>query len=216
MSSIRDLILIGAGGFVREVKWLVDRINEKKPVWNVLGFVDDIKFPEQNCIEDLPILGPISILNEEFFDAHVVCCIGNPFIREQKLSKVSRQRIATLIDPSVLLSRTVDIGEGTVICAGTICTVNISIGKNVLVNLDCTIGHDVVISDFVTIYPSVNVSGNVNIKRFVEVGTGTQIIQGITIESNSVIGAGSVVVRNIPENVTAVGCPAKPISKRKV
>jgi sugar O-acyltransferase (sialic acid O-acetyltransferase NeuD family) len=216
MSCIQDLILIGAGGFGREVKWLVDRINDSKPTWNILGFVDDVKFPEQNSVADLPVLGPISILKEKFFDSHVVCCIGNPLSREQILSKGFRQKLATLIDPSVLLSDSVDIGEGTVICAGTICTVNISIGKNVLLNLDCTIGHDVVISDFVTIYPSVNVSGNVNVQRFVEIGTGTQIIQGITIESHSVIGAGSVVVRNIPEGVTAVGCPAKPISKRPV
>ena len=65
--------------------------------------------------------------------------------------------------------------------------------------------------DFVTIYPSVNVSGNVTISECVELGTGMQIIQGKTIGTESIIGAGAVVVRDIPQKCVAVGSPAKPI-----
>ena len=78
----------------------------------------------------------------------------------EKISN-SGVRFATIVDPSVILSKSVSIGEGTIICAGTIATVDISIGKHVIINLDCTLGHDDVIGDFVTICPSVNVSGNV-------------------------------------------------------
>ncbi len=87
-------------------------------------------------------------------------------------------QFATIVDPSVILSKRVVIGEGTIICAGTIVTVDISIGKHVIINLDCTLGHDDVIEDFVTIYPSVNVSGNVRVGECSEIGTGVQIIQG--------------------------------------
>lgn len=123
----------------------------------------------------------------------------------------SNVRFVTLIDPSVIMSEWLEVGQGSIICAGSILTVNISIGKHVIVNLDCTIGHDAVIEDFCTLYPSVNLSGNTKLNNFVELGTGSQIIQGIIIEEDVIVGAGSVVVRNLPPNCTAVGSPAKPI-----
>ena len=90
-------------------------------------------------------------------------------------------------------------------------TVNISIGNHVIINLDCTIGHDVVINDFSTLYPSVNVSGMSEIGHAVELGTGMQMIQGKKIGNYSIVGAGAVVVRDIPAACTAVGNPAKVI-----
>ena len=86
-----------------------------------------------------------------------------------------------------------------------------NIGDHVIVNLDCTIGHDAVIDDFVTIYPSVNVSGNVLIGECSELGTGTQIIQGKKVISNTIIGAGAIVVKDCLESGTYVGSPAKKI-----
>ena len=88
---------------------------------------------------------------------------------------------------------------------------NISIGCHVIINLDCTIGHDAIINDFATLYPSVNVSGITNIGHAAELGTGMQIIQGKKIGNYSIIGAGAVVVRDIPDKCTAVGSPARPI-----
>lgn len=80
-----------------------------------------------------------------------------------------------------------------------------------IINLDCTLGHNDVIGDFVTIYPSVNGSGNVSVGECCELGTGMQIIQGKSIGDYSIVGAGAVVVKNIPSKCTAVGSPAKPI-----
>ena len=128
-----------------------------------------------------------------------------------KLQKYPNVKFATLINLSVMCSRHIAVGAGSVICAGTIITVDVSIGDHVLINLDCTIGHDAVIHDFVTIYPSVNVSGNVMVGEGAELGTGMQIIQGKSIGRESVVGAGAVVVRDIPEKCTAVGSPAKPV-----
>ena len=116
-----------------------------------------------------------------------------------------------VIDPSVEMSDSVIIGEGSIVCAHTIITVNITIGKHVIVNLDCTIGHDAVLNDFVTVYPGVNISGDTDIGYASELGTGMQIIQGKKIGERSIVGAGAVVIRDIPEKCTAVGSPAKPI-----
>ena len=113
------------------------------------------------------------------------------------------------------MSDRVFIGEGSIICAGSIITVDIRIGKHVILNLDCTVGHDACLEDFVTVYPSVNVSGNVLVEECAELGTGTQIIQGKKIGAQTIVGAGAVVVKDLPEKCTAVGSPAKPIKFQK-
>lgn len=137
-----------------------------------------------------------------------VCAIGAAAVRERVIHKVAsfkNVRFATLIDPSVMMSSRIMLGEGTIVCAGTICTVDITIGRHVIINLDCTIGHDAIIEDLVTIYPSVNVSGCAVIKKGVELGTGSQIIQGKKVGSGTIVGAGAVVTKDLPENCTAVG-----------
>lgn len=210
---MKDLYIIGAGGFGREVAWLVERINQVNPTWNIVGFLDDGRNQEEE-INGYKVLGGCQYLETVEKESWVICTIGSSKIRKnviEKLAMYSNVRFATLIDPSVIMSGTVEIGEGTIICAGTIATVNIKIGNFVTINLDCTIGHDDILEDFVTVYPSVNISGNVQIGEEVELGTGTQIIQGKTIGQESIIGAGAVVVKNIPEKCTAVGAPAKPI-----
>lgn len=109
------------------------------------------------------------------------------------------------------LSERVIVGEGSIICTGSILTVDISIGKHVIINLDCTLGHDDIISDFVIIYPSVNVSGNVTVGTCVDFGTGMQIIQGKKIGTESILGTGAIVVKDIPDRRTAVGSPVRVI-----
>lgn len=211
---MNDLIIIGASGFGREVAWLVERINKKCKEWNLIGFIDDNISIQENVINGYRVLGTTNNI-KDYPEAYYVCAIGSSKVRSMIIEKVTQEnpniRFATLIDPTVEMSDLVEIGEGTIICAHTIITVNISIGKHVIINLDCTIGHDAVLKDFVTLYPSVNVSGASNIGKAVEMGTGMQIIQGKSIGDNSIIGAGAIVIRDIPERCTAVGNPARPI-----
>ena len=211
---MKDLIIIGASGFGREVAWLVERINNVAPVWNLLGFADDNDAVHHTVVNGYPVLGGCDCLTQ-YPNAYVVCAVGAAKIRKRIIDKVKAispaTKFATLIDPSVEMSKLVSIGEGSIICAHTIITVNIAIGEHVILNLDCTVGHDAVLQDFVTVYPSVNISGNTNIGKYAELGTGMQIIQGKTIGDHSIVGAGAVVVKDIPANCTAVGSPAKPI-----
>ncbi len=211
---MNDLIIIGASGFGREVAWLVERINKKCKEWNLIGFIDDNISIQENVINGYRVLGTTNNI-KDYPEAYYVCAIGSSKVRSMIIEKVTQEnpniRFATLIDPTVEMSDLVEIGEGTIICAHTIITVNISIGKHVIINLDCTIGHDAVLKDFVTLYPSVNVSGASNIGKAVEMGTGMQIIQGKSVRDYSVVGAGAVVVRDLPEKCTAVGSPAKVI-----
>lgn len=213
---MKDLIIFGASGFGREVAWLVERINKVSSTWNLLGFMDDNNEIQGAAINGYKVLGKTSdIVN--YPDTYFVCAVGNSKIRKQIIDRIKKLNpqimFATLIDPSVEMSDHVSIGQGSIICAHSILTVNICIGEHVIINLDCTIGHDAILQDYVTLFPSVNVSGKVTIGRCTELGTGMQIIQGITIGDDSVLGAGSVVIQDIPEKCTAVGIPAEVIKK---
>lgn len=211
----RDIVIIGAGGFGKEIAWLIERINTIDPIWNLLGFVDDDNTKVgQNCF-GLPVLGTINWLNNQSNDLSVVGAIGNPIVRQSVISRIKKHKFATLVDPSVICSESVRIGEGSIICAGSILTVDINIGTHTIINLDCAVGHDAVLGNFVTLYPSVNISGNVNVKECAEIGTGVQIIQGVIVGERTVVGAGAVVVQDLPSKCTAVGAPAKPIKFHK-
>lgn len=209
---MKDLYIIGAGGFGREVAWIVERINSIKPTWNLKGFIDDNETLWGSKEGEYHVFGGCEYLST-LEDVYAVCAVGSSNVRKKIIEKLkdTSVKFATLVDPSVLYSNSVKIGEGAIVCAGTIITVNMNIGDHVIVNLDCTIGHDAVIDDFVTIYPSVNVSGNVLIGECSELGTGTQIIQGKKVISNTIIGAGAIVVKDCIESGTYVGSPAKKI-----
>ncbi|MDM0551479.1 acetyltransferase [Clostridium perfringens] len=207
---MKDLVIVGAGGFGREVAWLVEDINEVSKEWNLIGFIDENKEMHETLINGYEVLGGIDWLKDK--DIYYVCAIGNSKIRKDIVEKINKFQVkaATIIHPSVLMNKKyVEVGEGSIICASSILTVNIKLGKHVILNLDCTVGHDAILKDFVTVYPSVNISGNCRINECVELGTGTQIIQGKIIGDNTIVGAGSVVVRDIEANKTAVGVPAK-------
>ena len=211
---MKDLIIFGASGFGREVAWLVERINKVAPTWNILGFMDDNEAIHGTEINGYRVLGGTAAVGD-YPDAYFVCAVGASKVREKIVGNMKtinpNIRFGTVIDPSVEMSDLVTIGEGTIVCAHTIITVNITIGNHVIINLDCTIGHDAILRDFVTLYPSVNVSGITDIGHAVELGTGMQIIQGKTVGDYSIVGAGAVVVKDIPLKCTAVGSPAKPI-----
>ncbi len=209
---MKDIVIIGAGGFGREVAWLIEDINKlNKEEWNIVGFVDDNETIQGTEINGYKVVGNVEWLRNQ--QLYVVNAIGDPIIKKSVMKRLegSKNIYPVLVHPSVIYSDKVSFGEGSIICAGSIITVNIEIGKHVIINLDCTIGHDVILGDYTTVLPSVNVSGFVKTKECVNVGTGSAIIQGVTVGENTIIGAGSVVTKDLPANCTAVGVPAKPI-----
>ena len=208
---MKDIVIIGAGGFGREVAWLIEDINKVNNEWNIVGFVDDNKSIQGTEINGYKVVGDIDWLEKQ--EVFVVNAIGDPVIKKKVMDKLdgSKNKYPVLIHPSVICSDRVSFGEGSIICAGNIITVNVEIGKHVIINLDCTIGHDANIGDYSTVLPSVNVSGFVKTEECVSVGTGSAVIQGVNIGRNTVIGAGAVVVKDLPANCTAVGSPAKTI-----
>lgn len=207
---MKKIYIVGSGGFAREVAWLIEDINEKNPTWEIMGFIDENEANISKELNGYRVLGNLEYLNKQE-RAYVTIAIGTGEVREKISTKIKNHEFPVLVHPSVMLSKFVNIGEGTIICAGSIVTTNIDIGNHVIINLDCTIGHDANLKNYTTILPSVNISGNVIVGERTMIGTGSAVIQGLSIGSDTIIGAGAIVVKNIPDNCTAVGNPAKPI-----
>ena len=207
---MKKIYIVGSGGFAREVAWLIEDINEKNPTWEIMGFIDENEDNIGKELNGYKVLGDLEYLNNQE-KSYVTIAIGIGKVRQKIIKKINKHEFPVLIHPSVIVSKFVTIGEGSIICAGSIITTNIEIEKHVIINLDCTIGHDVNLKNYTTILPSVNISGNVTIEERTMIGTGSAIIQGLNIGMDTIIGAGSVVIKSIPGSCTAVGNPARPI-----
>lgn len=210
---MKKIAIIGAGGFGREVKMLIDQINSVGNKYQFIGYYDDGK-EKGTLINGFPVLGKVADLNNVSEEIAVALALGNPAYKKNVVALINNSKITyeTLIHPSVLIGNdAVSIGKGTVICAGNIITCNIMIKDYVTINLACTIGHDTVLESYVSLMPAVNVSGEVVVEQAVYVGTGAKIINQVSVGKNTTIGAGAVVSKSLPENCTAVGIPAKPI-----
>ncbi|HRF25928.1 MAG TPA: acetyltransferase [Ferruginibacter sp.] len=210
---MKKIAIFGAGGFGREVKMLIDQLNAVSPQWEFIGYFDD-DFSHARHIDPAHQLGGMDALNNWKEPIHLVFAIGNPVIKRKIHQKVQNHGIQypTLIHPNAVIGASnVRIGEGTIICAGNIITIDIEIGRHVILNLSCTVGHDTQIADYASFMPSVNISGEVEIGEAVYVGTGAKIINQLQIGTETVVGAGAVVSKSLPPKCTAVGIPAKPI-----
>ncbi len=209
---MKKIAIFGAGGFGREVKWLIDEINLIKPTWEFIGFFDD-DFSHALYIKQAHQLGSSDDLANWKEDLSIVFAIGNPIIKKKISDKILNPALQfpVLVHPNVRIGNDVQIGDGGIICAGCILTVNIKIGQHVILNLGCTVGHDTVIGNFCSFMPSVNISGEVHIGEAVYTGTGAKIINQLSIGNETIIGAGAVVSKTLPSKCTAVGIPAKPV-----
>lgn len=210
---MKKIAIVGAGGFGREVKMLINQINAVSPKYEFIGYYDDGK-EKGILINGFPVLGKVSDLNSVSEEISIALALGNPVYKKNVVRLINNSNVTfeTLIHPSVLIGNDeVSIGKGTVICAGNIITCNIKIKDYVTINLACTIGHDTILENFVSLMPAVNVSGEVVVGESVYIGTGAKIINQVEVGKNTTIGAGAVVSKPIPENCTAVGIPAKPI-----
>lgn len=220
MLTASEILIYGAGGFAREVAWLVQKCSsETKPI--VVGcLIDDARIPRGKQLNGIPVLS-LDEARLRYPKAEIVTAIGDPRARAQAVGKAEQAgfRFTTLIHPGVEMSEWVEIGHGSIICAGNIITTNIRIGRHVHINLDCTIGHDAVLSEFTTLAPGVHISGWVHVGANVYIGTGAVIINGtaespLLIGDGSIIGAGACVTKSVESSITVVGVPARPLARQ--
>lgn len=206
----RELIVVGGGGFAKEVIWLARDCG-----FNVIGLLDDNQANHGSMVNGVAVLGDVSSW-AEYRDKQFVVAIGNPRTKKavvHKMEAFGMPDYATLIHPSVFMSDSVSVGRGSIICAGTILTVEIVIGEHVILNLGVTVGHESELKDFVTVAPQAAISGNVSLAETVEVGTGALIRQGLEVAVGGMVGMGAVLTKPVPENTIFAGNPARKLKE---
>ena len=189
--------LIGAGGFADEVKAHMGQ-------FDMVSFVDDSYYKEN----DKNIL-PLSQFDPNEYE--VLIAIGDSNARAEIVSRLPKEtKYFTFIHESAqILGNDVEIGEGSIVCAGVIITTNCKIGKHTHLNLLTTVGHDNIIGDFFTTALGVKISGNCLIGDRVYFGTNSSIRQKTKVCNDVIIGLNAGVIKNIEESGTYIGTPTK-------
>lgn len=209
LSTSDKLYVVGAGGFGREVAWLASCLD---PPVDVRFLVDRPEYLV-SAVGGLPV----GLLSDSVRDAQAryVVAIGDPQSRRRLANEAERYGLVSrsLVHPSVLMSDRVRVGNGAILAAGNILTVDIDIEEHAHLNLGCTVGHDVVIGAYATLSPGVHVSGNVRIGEGAFIGTGSVIINGssgrpLIIGDNAVVAAGACVTKDVEPGAMVAGVPA--------
>jgi sugar O-acyltransferase (sialic acid O-acetyltransferase NeuD family) len=220
--SHKRLVIVGAGGFAREVRWLAQEITaSRSPAegYDFVGYV--VSDPDKFGPHDSPreTLGDLAWLtnNQGSWDV-LALGIGNAGPRlkvaDELESTWGPDLWPALVHPSVQFdASSCSIGHGVLLCAGVIGTVNLVFEPFAMVNLAVTIGHESVIRRAACLNPTANISGGVTIGSGTLVGTGAQVLQYVEVGASATVGAGAVVAKAVSDGTTVVGVPAKPLSR---
>jgi len=212
MNIEKKIIIVGAGGFGREVAWTIEDCNKISKTYSIEGFLDEDESLVGKKIKEIPILGNLGWFKKNN-SSNIFCvvAVSDPKNRQKivNLLETMNVKFATIIHPSVIYSKSVCIESGCVIQAGVILTVDIKIGSHVHINIHSTVGHDSIIEDFVTVNPGVHINGKSIVGSGTNIGSGAVMKQGIKIGKNVVIGAGSVLINNVPDDSLCVGVPGE-------
>lgn len=211
------LVIVGCGGFGREVHDVVDAINRVRPTWELLGYADDAPSAQNRELvrrRGVDVVGGVESLAAMGPEVAYVIGIGSPRVKAAIDGRLGGRTAAVLRHPEASTGFDVELGPGTVVCAGSRLTTNIRLGRHVHVNLLCSIGHDVSIGDHVSINPLVAVSGSVDIGARAMLGTHSAILQTLTVGADAVVGGAALVVKDVPAGATVTGVPARPREPR--
>lgn len=213
---MQQIVIVGVGGFGRETAFLIEEINRHNPQWELLGFLDEDIGKHGRRINGYPVLGGLNWCNDKLSSA-VICGIGNTRDRKKVVNILmqSGAQFPNLIHPRVICYPGNSFGIGNIISPGNILNIDVSVGNHVCLEMASNLGHDVVIEDFVSLMPGVKVAGRVVLEEGCYLGTGCTIIQGKHIGKWATVGAGAVVIEDVPPYTTVVGVPAKVIKRHQ-
>ncbi|MEH7251322.1 acetyltransferase [Neobacillus niacini] len=207
---MKKVIIVGAGGLGRMIySWLPDFLEDS---WEPIGFISDRLDVLDGYDYDIPILSTIQEYKPEA-DHVFVMAIADPKAKLAVAEELEERgaRFINLIHPTAIVGKNVKMGKGCVVCPRVVLTCDIELGDFVMLNLCATIGHDVIIGNGCTINSHSDVTGGAKLGTGVFLGSHAVITPNLKVRDFAKIGAGSVVVKQVAQDTTVFGIPAKKI-----
>ncbi len=205
----RRILVYGAGGHGK----VVADISIAKEEGEFAGFVDDREELWSNTVIGFPVLGNSEWLREEAVHSRIAIALG---IGDNRSRQLLADRCAqwgieilTVVHPAATVSRSAQLGRGTVVMASAIVNPDARVGAGVIVNSGAVVEHDVEIGDYAHVAPNATMGGASRLGAFSHLGLGAVVLQCIHIGEHTMVGAGAVVVENLPDHVIAMGVPAR-------
>jgi sugar O-acyltransferase (sialic acid O-acetyltransferase NeuD family) len=196
---MRDLFIVGAGGFGREAVWTVERINAAsiQPVWRIVGFADDDPSRASGNFEGYDLLGSVEQASKDHPGASVFIAIGDNAARRSIYARLRGHDFPCLIDPAAQVSPTTEFRHGTYVAVGAVVSVGTEIGKFVIINARSAVGHDSSVGDFSNIAPGVSLSGHSVIGEDVFMGTNSCTAPGMKVGDGASVACGTPVLADV-------------------
>jgi sugar O-acyltransferase (sialic acid O-acetyltransferase NeuD family) len=215
----KELYIIGAGGFTIEVLFLIDRFYIN--VWDSIFIVDDDSKKIGSKIRNVPVISNISDFiikckSEKDIEKDVLITINDPKARNTIVESFLDEKInidfPNILDKTVIFDNEFSkIGKGNIIMDFVGITGNVTIGNFNVIGARTGIGHDSKIGNFNTFSPRVSVSGHVTIGNENQFGLNSAILQNKTIGDNNNIWSYTMILKNVKNDCTYFGMPAKKI-----
>lgn len=210
------MIIIGSRGFAKE---LLEILFEKDI--SQLYFFDDItKGLPETLYDKYPIISDIKILSDIIrLSPDFIIGVGGTAIREilaEKIIKLGGRMNSLVSNKASIGHLGTRYSEGTLILNSAIITNDVTIGKGCIINKASILSHDVSLGNYCEVSPGARLLGRVTVGDYTSIGTNAVILPDVKVGKNCIVGAGAIVTRNVADNQTVVGMPAKCINKSAV
>ena len=198
----RDIIIVGAGGWGRELAWILERINEVTPSWRILGFSDDDPAKASGSLEGYPLLGAVEKASKDHPSASMLLAVGDNSVRAALYGRLRGHDFPAIIDPSAVVAPTVEMRHGVFIGPNAVVASGAELGKFAIVNTHAGVGHDCRVGDFAQLCPGARLSGGSTLGAHALMGSNSCTCPGISVGAGAKVAAGLPVYADVPDGAT--------------
>lgn len=209
------ILILGAGGHGRVVLDILLQARRSE----VVGFLDNNEAIRNRRVDGVPVRGTLAELATIYTDTKasgVVVAIGDNGVRRGLAREIEQAGISLVnaIHPSATIASSATLGRNVVVAAGVVVCANCQIGDSVILNTGCIVDYQTMIGEGSHICPGVRLGGRVKVEPGVFVGIAATVVPRVTLGCEAIIGAGAVVLGDVPQLATMVGAPARAIHLR--